>query len=65
VRGQLEREAYDVSMKIRAKPPVQRVLVSFPGRLHELRLSPHRAQSLSIRIEVDTNPPSGAGLETS
>lgn len=62
VRVQLEREAYEVGVKIRSKPPVQGVLVSFPGLLHELKLSPHRAQSLHIRIEIDTNPPSGAGL---
>jgi hypothetical protein len=62
VRVQLEREAYEVRVKIRSKPPVQGVLVSFPGLLHELKLSPHRAQSLGVRIEVDTNPPSGAGL---
>lgn len=62
VRVALEREGYQADVKIRTKPPVQRVLVSFPGLLHELRLSPHRTQSLSLRIDVDTNPPSGARL---
>lgn len=62
VRVRLAREGYEVGVKIRSKPPVQGVLVSFPGLLHELRLSPHRTQSFHVRIEVDTNPPSGAGL---
>lgn len=62
VRAQLERQGYEVGVKVRSKPPVQGMLVSFPGLLHELKLSPHRTQSLRIRIEVDTNPPSGAGL---
>jgi hypothetical protein len=62
VRVQLEREGYEVGVKVRSKPPVQGALVSFPGLLHELKLSPHRAQGLRIRIEIDTHPPAGAGL---
>jgi hypothetical protein len=32
--------------------------------LHELGLSPHPSQILSIKVEVDTNPPAGAVLDT-
>jgi hypothetical protein len=39
-------------------------MASFPGLLHEADLSPRPAQRLSIRLEVDTKPPAGAGLET-
>jgi hypothetical protein len=33
--------------------------------LHELKLSPHQDEVLAVKLEVDTNPPAGAGLETS
>lgn len=36
----------------------------FPGLLYELALSPHRSEILAVKIEVDTNPPAGAGLTT-
>lgn len=32
--------------------------------MHELQLSPHPDETLSIKLEVDTNPPAGAGLAT-
>jgi hypothetical protein len=64
VQVRLDREGYDVAGKMRAKPTVQAIMVSFPGLLHELKLSPHRAQRLGVRIEVDTRPPAGAGLAT-
>ncbi len=38
--------------------------VRFPGLLYELGLSPHRDEGLAVKIEVDTNPPAGAGLTT-
>jgi hypothetical protein len=44
---------------------VASAFVKFPGLLHELGLSPRAAQTLSIKVEVDTNPPPGARIETS
>ena len=38
--------------------------VRFPGLSYELDLSPHQDQTFSVKIEVDTNPPAGAGLRT-
>ena len=38
--------------------------VRFPGLLHEMGLSGHREEALSVKLEVDTRPPQGAGLET-
>ncbi len=37
--------------------------VRFSGLLHELGLSPHRQEALSVKLEVDTRPPQGASLE--
>ena len=32
--------------------------------MHEAGISPHRDQKFSIKIEIDTRPPEGAGLKT-
>ncbi len=44
---------------------VHSAFVRFPGLLYELALSPHRSEVLAVKIEVDINPPAGAGLATS
>ncbi len=36
----------------------------FPGLLSELELSGQQSEVLAVKIEVDTNPPAGAGLVT-
>jgi hypothetical protein len=41
---------------------VKFAFVSFRGLLFELGLSAHAAEALSVRVEVDSNPPAGAGL---
>lgn len=60
----LEREGYRVETKLRKGTAVESVMVGIPGLLHEAGLSSRETEKLSIRIEVDTQPPSGAGLET-
>jgi len=64
IRAQLRREGYEVVTRGRADRVVESILVSFPGLLYEAGLSAHESQTLSIRIEVDTEPPAGAGLTT-
>lgn len=64
VRSDLEREAYTVEIKLSDRRPVHAALVGFPGLPAELKLSAHAAEKLAIKIEVDTRPPAGAGLET-
>ena len=44
---------------------VYSALLKFTGLPYELGLSPHQNENLSIKIEVDTNPPVGAAMETS
>jgi hypothetical protein len=60
----LEREGYRTDVRIQDQKPVAAAWIRFPGLLHELGFSPHPTQVLSIRVEVDTRPPSGAGIET-
>ncbi len=64
IKAQLRREGYEVVTKAKADRVVESVLVSFPGLLYEAGLSAHASQRLSIRLEVDTKPPTGAGLTT-
>jgi hypothetical protein len=43
---------------------VQSAFIRFAGLPYELKLSPHSDEVLAVKIEVDTNPPAGASLET-
>ena len=60
VQDELAAEQYRVDLRVREHRAVHSGLVRFPGLLHELGLSPHSAEVLAIKIEVDTNPPQGA-----
>ncbi|MFZ0544017.1 MAG: nucleotidyl transferase AbiEii/AbiGii toxin family protein [Candidatus Promineifilaceae bacterium] len=57
-------EAYAVDIKLNEKQVVHKAFVRFRGLLHELGLSGHADEVLAIKIEVDTSPPSHAGLMT-
>lgn len=65
IRQEFLDEDYDVFVKVSDKKTVHSAFVRFPGLLHELGLSPHRSQVVAVKLEVDTNPPRGAGLSTS
>jgi hypothetical protein len=65
IRGELSAERYDLEMKVNDRKTVHSAFVRFPGLLYELGLSGLRSQALSVKLEVDTNPPGGAGLATS
>jgi hypothetical protein len=57
-------EGYAVELKVSDRQVVHSAFIRLPGLLYELALSPHRSQALAVKIEVDTNPPDGAGLTT-
>ena len=60
----LEAETYNLDIRVRADHVVQSASIGFPGLLFELGVSPHRTQKISVKIELDTNPPVGAATET-
>jgi predicted nucleotidyltransferase component of viral defense system len=61
-----EREGYEIEIKAKAsRTAVDKAFVKFPGLLHEVGLSPHASEVLSVKVEVDTNPPCGAVCEVS
>ncbi len=65
IQTELTAEGYPVEIRINEKKVVFSALVRFAGLLFELGISPHKNEVLSIKIEVDTNPPAGAVLDTS
>jgi hypothetical protein len=65
VKAQFSKEGYDTEILVsKKKSAVDSAFIKFPGLLFELELSPHKDEVLSVKIEVDTNPPAGATFET-
>ncbi|MBI5713647.1 MAG: nucleotidyl transferase AbiEii/AbiGii toxin family protein [Chloroflexi bacterium] len=64
IRSDLAAEGYAVELKVNDHKVVHSAFVRLVGLLHQLGLSPHRDEVLAVKIEVDTNPPSGATLTT-
>jgi predicted nucleotidyltransferase component of viral defense system len=60
-----EREGYSIDVKVSEKRTVSSAWVRFPGLPREVGISSHAAQVLSVKIELDTNPPAGAHIENS
>lgn len=64
IQSQLAAEGYAVEVKLNDQKTVHNAWVRLPGLLHELALSPYRDEVLAVKLEVDTNPPAGAVLDT-
>jgi hypothetical protein len=64
IRRDLEAQGYLVVMKVSDHKAVQNAFIRFPGLLYDLGLSPHEDEILAVKLEVDTHPPLGAGLQT-
>jgi len=65
IQKELKNEGYRSELKVNDRKTVHSAFVRFPGLLFELGLSPHSEEVISVKIEVDTNPPPGAVLTTS
>ena len=63
IRGDLAAQGYSISINVSDQKTVYSAFVRFTGLLFELGLSPQADENLSVKIEVDTRPPAGAGLE--
>lgn len=59
-----EAEGYQLSIKVNDRKTVHSGFVRFRGLLYELGLSGRPSETLSIKVELDTNPPQGARWET-
>jgi predicted nucleotidyltransferase component of viral defense system len=60
-----EAEAYQVNLKISVDKTVKSAFISFPGLLYDLKLSVRQAETLSVKIELDSHPPLGGKTDTS
>jgi predicted nucleotidyltransferase component of viral defense system len=65
VQRMFEAEAYDLDIRMSPERIVQSAFIDFPGLLLELGIPAQQTQKISIKIEVDTNPPPGASTEVS
>ena len=64
IRSDLSPEGYQIEIKAKDQKTVHNAFIRFPGLLYEMGLSPMQSEVLAVKIEVDTNPPKGAGLAT-
>jgi hypothetical protein len=64
VKRTLTLEGYGSEVAVNVRKTVASAWIRFPGLPHELGFSPHASQTLSIKVELDGNPPPGARLQT-
>ncbi len=64
VRSDLQAEGYQVELTAKDTGSVHSGFVKLRGLLYELGLSHRSSELLRVKVEVDTNPPQGAVLET-
>jgi predicted nucleotidyltransferase component of viral defense system len=64
VKRALSLEDYRLEIQIKDEKAVASAWLRFPGLPHEIGMSPHASQVLSIKVEVDTRPPPGAVIAT-
>ncbi len=64
IKNTLTAEGYTLEIKFNEQRVVYNAWLRFPGLPFDLNLSPHPNETLAIKLEVDTHPPSGAGLTT-
>jgi hypothetical protein len=63
IQATFQAEGYKVETKVSDQKTVHSAFVRFPGLAYDLNLPAQPNEVLSIKIEVDTQPPGGAGLE--
>ena len=64
IARQLQREGYEAAGSVRDRGTVHAGWIRVRGVLYETGLSPHRDETLGVKVDVDTNPPAGAVTET-
>src|SRR5690606_33020869 len=59
------KENYQINIRVQDSKIVNSAFIRFPGLLYELGLSSQPNEVIAIKLEIVTNPPAGAVLETS
>ena len=62
IQSAFTAEGYTLDLRVSDQKVVHSAFVRFRGLPYELNLSPHRDEVLAVKLEVDTDPPAGAGL---
>ena len=61
---QFRREGYEAEASVRDRGNVHTGWIRVRGALYETGLSPHREETLGVKVDVDTLPPAGAVTAT-
>lgn len=64
LKGSLSKAGYEVSIRARTERNVGNAFVRFEGLPRFVGYSTDPRLALTVKIEIDTNPPPGAGVET-
>ena len=64
IEDELELATYKISISYNDHKNVHSAFFRFPELMYQAGISPHLEQKLSIRLEIDTNPPEGAVTQT-
>lgn len=64
IQQDLTAETYNVEIKLSERKVVHSAFIRFRGLYHQLGISPHESEVLAIKLEIDTNPPANAILDT-
>ncbi len=64
IQKMFEAENYTLAVKVKGVKTVKSAFLRFRGLLYELGVSPHRLEVISVKLEIDTNPPLGAEVTT-
>jgi len=65
IKSEFHNDGYEVEIKQSIHRAVHSAWVRFVGLLFEMGMTGQRAEIFSIKLEVDTKPPLGVGLESS
>lgn len=64
VKRDLAKQTYCIDAKVKTDGAVKSTYLKFIGLPYELDVSPHTDEILSVKIELDTDPPAGADILT-
>ncbi len=64
IMSELAASGYNASLAYKGEKAANSAFIKFSGLMFEAGLSPLKSQNFSVKIEIDSNPPQGAVLQT-